>query len=120
MPLLTGVECLAAWPIRPQTQGSRPKFYRYMNEEHMPIILPDSHRSFQCRDDATMISTEDPEGFPHSGASSSRKQTAASRVPTVLGSLRASLWTQWRDHESVDSRTGIQETGAVPTIFSSV
>ena len=44
----------------------------------------------------------------------------------MLGSLGASLWKQWRDHESVDSRAGIQETGAnldgesvVPTIFSS-
>ena len=49
-------------------------------------------------------------------------QTAASRVPTMLGSLRNSFWKQWRDHESVDSRNGIQETGAnlvVSTIFSS-
>ena len=44
----------------------------------------------------------------------------------MLGSLRASLWKQWRDHESVDGLTGIQETGAnldresvVSTIFSS-
>ena len=53
-------------------------FYSYVNEEHTPINLPDSHRSFQCRDDAT---TEDPEGFPHSAASSSSQQTAASRLP---------------------------------------
>ena len=99
--------------------GYEPNFYSYMNEEHTPINLPDSHRSFQCRDDAT----EDPEGFPHSGASSS-KQTAASRVPTMFGSRGASLWKQWP--ESVDSRASIQETGAnvdresvVPTIFSS-
>ena len=73
-------------------------------EEHTPINLPDSHRSFQCRDDATIISTtEDPEGFPHSGASSSSKQTAACSVPTMLGSSGASLWKQWRDRESVDS-----------------
>ena len=44
----------------------------------------------------------------------------------MLGSLCNSLWKQWRDHESVDSRNGIQETGAnldresvVSTIFSS-
>ena len=44
----------------------------------------------------------------------------------MLGSLRAGLWKQWRDHVSVDSLTGIQETGAnldidsvVSTIFSS-
>ena len=43
-----------------------------------------------------------------------------------VGSLGDSLWKQWRDHESVDSGAGIQETGAnvdrqsvVPTIFSS-
>ena len=30
----------------------------------------------------------------------------------MLGSLGASLWKQWRDHELVDSRSGIQETGA--------
>ena len=112
--------------LTPNT-GYEPNFYNYMNEEHTPINLPDSHRSFQCRDDATIISTtEDPEGFPHSGASSSSKQFAASRVPTVLGSLGASLWKQWRDHESVDCRPGIQETGAnedresiVPILFSS-
>ena len=44
----------------------------------------------------------------------------------MLGSLGNSLWKQWRDHESVDSRNGIQETGAnvdresvVSTVFSS-
>ena len=54
--------------LTPNT-GYEPNFYSYMNEEHTPINLPDSHRSFQCRDDTTIISTtEDPEGFPHSGA----------------------------------------------------
>ena len=107
--------------------GYEPNFYSYMDKEHTPINLPDSHQSFPRRDGATIISTtEDPEGFPHSGTSSSIKQTAASRVPTMLGSSCASLWKQWRDHESVDSRIGIQETGAnldresvVPTLFSS-
>ena len=87
--------------------GYEPNFYTYMNEEHTPINLPDSHRNFPRRDDATTItSTEDP------GASSSSKQVAASRVPTMVGSVGSSLWKQWRDHESVDSRNGIQETGA--------
>ena len=73
--------------------GYEPNFYSYMNEEHTQINLPDSHRSFPRRDDATIISTtEDPEGFPHSGAPSSSKQTAASRVPTLLGSWGNSLW----------------------------
>ena len=61
--------------------GYEPNFYSYMNEEHTPINLPDSHRSFPCRDDATIISTtEDPEGFPHSGASSSTLQTGSHNV----------------------------------------
>ena len=61
--------------------GDELNFYRYMNEEHRPINLPDNHRSFQCRDDGTIISAgEDPE-VPYSGASSSSKQTAVSRVP---------------------------------------
>ena len=30
----------------------------------------------------------------------------------MLGSLGASLWKQWRDHDLVDSRVRIQETGA--------
>ena len=99
--------------------GYEPNICAHINEEHTPTI-PDSNRNF-C---ATM--TEDPEGFPQSGASSSSKQTAASRVPTVLGSLGTSLWKQMRDYESVDSRTGIQETGAnldresvVSTLFRS-
>ena len=83
--------------------GYEPNFYSYMNEEHTPINLPDNHRSFQCRDDATIISAaEDPE-VPFSGASSSSKQTAASRVPTMLGSLSGK-----QEHESVASRASIQ------------
>ena len=73
VPPITGVECLAALPIRPQTQVMSPTFYSYMNEEHTPINVPDSHRSFQCRDDATITSAaEDPE-VPYSGAPSSSK-----------------------------------------------
>ena len=37
--------------------GNEPNFNSNMNEEHTPINLPDSHRSFPCRDDATIIST---------------------------------------------------------------
>ena len=107
--------------------GYLPNFCTYINEEHTPMNLPDSHWNFPRRDGATIISTtEDPEGSQHSGASSSSKQTAASRVPTMSGSLGNSLWEQCRDHESVDSRNGIQETGAnwdresvVSTVFSS-
>ena len=76
------------------------------------------------RDDATIISYTGSRRF--SAFRSSSKLTAASRVPTVFGSLGNCLWKQWRDYESVDSRKGILETGAnvdresvVPTIFSS-
>ena len=84
-----------------------------------PINLRDS---FPCRNDATIISAaEDPE-VPHSGASRSSKQTAASRLPTMLGSLGASLWKQRPD--SVDSRASIQALNVdrecvVSTVFSS-
>ena len=61
--------------------GYEPNFHSHMIEEHTPINLPDSHRSFHCRDDATTISTtEDPEGFPHSGASGSTLQTGSHNV----------------------------------------
>ena len=93
--------------------GYEPNFCTFMNEEHTPINLADSHRNFPRRGDATIISTtEDPEGFQHSGASSSSKLTAASIIPTVLGSLGNKLWKQWRDCESADSRNGMQEPGA--------
>ena len=83
-------------------------FFSYMDTEHTPIHLPDSHYDFQCQD-ATLISTTDPEGLPHSGASSSSKQTAASRVPSMFG--HSSLWKQMAGH--VSGRPGLQETGAV-------
>ena len=77
--------------IRPQTQVMSPNFYSCMNEEHTPINLLDS---VQCRDNATIMSAaEDPE-VSHPGASSSSKQTAASRVHTMLGSLGVSLCRQ--------------------------
>ena len=37
---------------------------------------------------------------------------AASRVPTVLGSLGDCFWKQLTDRESVDGRNSIRETGA--------
>ena len=44
--------------------GYEPNFHSCMNEEHTPINLPDSHRSFPRRDDATRVSaTEDPRRF---------------------------------------------------------
>ena len=48
--------------------GYESNFYSYMNEEHTPINIRDNHRSFQCRDDATIISAaEDPE-VPYTGS----------------------------------------------------
>ena len=77
--------------------GSEPNICAYINEEHTPFNLPDSNRDFPRSDDAAIISTtEGPVGFQHSGASSSSKHTAASRVPTVLGSLRnGGFWVGW-------------------------
>ena len=78
-----------------------------------PSSSPDSNRSFPRNYDATKVSTtEDPDGPQHSGASSSNRHTAASRVPTALGSFGNRLWKQLADYESVDSRNDIQETGA--------
>ena len=113
---LTGVECLAAGPIRPQTQVM------------IPILEIHSHRSFQRSDDTNTITTrEEPEGFlfrtQEHPAAASKPQQAGSHNVTILS---ASLWKQRRDHESVDSRAGSQEIGAnvdrelaVPTVFSS-
>ena len=105
VPPLTGVGCLADWLNRPKTQLTSPTCTVTWTR-HTPINFPDS---FQCRDDATIISAADPE-VPYSGASSSSKQTAASRVPTILGSWGASFWKQ--RPELVDSRSSIQATGA--------
>ena len=92
-----------------QNAGYEPNLYSYLNEEHKPNNLSDS---FQCRDDATIISAaEDPE-VRYSGASSSSKQIAASRVTTMLGSSGASPRRQ--RPELVDSRASTQAT-----IFSS-
>ena len=53
--------------------------------------------------------TEDPEGFPNSGAYSSSSSKQGS---TMLGSFDVSSWKQWRDHESVDNCAGNQEIGS--------
>ena len=98
--------------------GYEPNFYSYLNEEHTPINLLDCHRSFPRRDDATIISTtEDPEGF---ATLRSIQQQRANRSKQGSHNVRifrehagrAESGNRWRDHESVDSRNGIQETGA--------
>ena len=96
--------CLASPTLN---TGYEPNFYSYLNEEHTPINVPDNHRSFRCRDNATIISAvEDPE-VPYSGASISSKHTAARSSDLWCNSL----WKQMADWESVDSRDGIQEIG---------
>ena len=90
--------------------GYEPKlanFFSCMDPEHTPINIPDSHHSFLCPDDAPVIPTS-PEGLPSSGASSSSKQTAAGRVPSLFGP--SSLWKQGACHVSV--RSGLHDTGA--------
>ena len=61
-----------------------------MDPEHTPIKNPDSHHNFLCPDDATVIPTS-PEGLHNSGASSSSKQTAASRVPSLFWPIKKSM-----------------------------
>ena len=125
-PLLTGVECPAAWPIRLHTQ-ERPQVLCDANDEHTPINFTDSNWIFPHHCIATTaVTTEDPEGLHDSGASSSKKLAAASTVPTVLGSSGNCFWQQMADYESVDSRCGIRETCAnldtesvVSTLFRS-
>ena len=78
-----------------------------MDPEHTLINIPDSHHNFLCPDDATVIPTS-PEGLRNSGASSSSKQTAASRVPSLFGP--SSLLKQGACH--VSGRSGLKESGA--------
>ena len=107
---------MSGWLANPtsHTQVTSPTSISNKNEEHTPINLPDSRRSFPCRDDATIISTLC--GSRRFSAFRSIQQAAnqpqQAGFTTMLGSLGASLWKQWRDHELVDSRSGIQETGA--------
>ena len=110
---LNGVACLAAWPIRLTSPSYEPKCCVNASDEHTPINLPNSNRTFQDNDVVTRVSTtEEPYVPRHSGASSSKHTAAASTVPTVSGSSRNCLWRQSADYESVDSRNSIWETGA--------
>ena len=69
--------------------GYEHKICADVNDEHTPIKLPDSTRNSPRNHDATIISTtEDPEGFQHSGASSCSKHTAASRLLTSVRIIR--------------------------------
>ena len=74
--------------------GDEPKlanFFSYLDPEHTPINIYESHHNFLCPDGATVIPTNS-EGLPNSGASSSSNQTAASRAPSMFGPQ--SLWKQ--------------------------
>ena len=58
----SGMSGRMAYPA-PKT-GYEPKssnFFSYMDTAHTPIHLPDCHHDFQSQDDATVISTVDPE-----------------------------------------------------------
>ena len=80
--------------------GHEPKlsnFFSCMDTVHTPIHFPDRHHDFQNQHDATVISTIDPEGLPHSGASSSSKTAASSFFFTFRP---PSLWKQMADHVS--------------------
>ena len=85
VPPLSGVECLAVWLIRLHTQVISPNFYTYVNEEHTPINLLDSHWNLQRRDDATIISTtEDPEGFPQTRSIQQQQQANRSKQSSTM------------------------------------
>ena len=95
--LLDGVDCLAAWPTRLQTQVMSPKFCIDVSNEHTPINLTDRNWNFPHNHDATIVSTtEDPDVPRHSGASSSSKHIGASRVPTVFRSSGIAYGNRWR------------------------
>ena len=82
-------------------------FSSYVDPEHTPIDIPDSHQDFLCPDDATMISTS-PEGLPNAEAFSSSQKAAAGRVSSLFS--HSSLGKLSAGH--VSSRSGLQETGA--------
>ena len=82
-------------------------FSSYVDPEHTPIDVPDSHQDFLCPDDATMIPTS-PEGLPNAEAFSSSQKAAAGRVSSLFG--HSSLGKLSAGH--VSSRSGLQETGA--------
>ena len=93
-----------------------PNFFNYMDLEHTPINIPDSNHSFLCPDDATVIPTS-PESVPNSGASSSSKQEAASRVPSLFGP--SSLWKQGACHVSPGNWSRVDRESVATTLFSS-
>ena len=96
---LAGVGCLAEWLSQLQTQvmsPTPPTSSAAWTRSTRRSTSPDSHLDFQCQDDATVISPTDPEGLPRSGASSSSKHTAASRVPSMFGP--SSLWKPMAGH----------------------
>ena len=87
---LGGGGYLAEWLTQLQTHvmcPTSPTSSATWTRSTRPINVPDSHHNFPRHDDVTVISTtEDLEGLPHSGASSSSsKQTAASRIPSMFG-----------------------------------
>ena len=100
---LDGVGYLAGWLTQLRTghdEPNLPNFFSHMDREHTPINLSGGHHNFPCQDDATVISTtEDPQGLPRSGASSSSNQTAAGRLPSMFGP--SSLWQQMAGHVCV-------------------
>ena len=100
------------------TQPKLANFFSNMDPEHTPINIPDSHHNFLCPDDATVIPTS-PEGLQDSGASSSSKQTAASRGPSLFGSSR--FWKQGACHVSGPSETEAEcdREPVATTLFSS-
>ena len=76
---LAGVGCLAEWltqlqtqvmsPIRPTSSAARIRSTRRSTS-------PTATKISSCQDDATLISTTDPEGLPHSGSSTTEQQQA--------------------------------------------
>ena len=79
-----GVDRLAIWPIRLQTQVRSPSSASTsVASTHPSIFLPE-RAVFQLESDATFAASEDLDLPRHSGASNSSRHTAASTVPTLL------------------------------------
>ena len=87
-------------------------FFTYVDTVHTC-----SHHDFPCQDDATMTSTTDREGLPHSGASSSSKHTAASGVPSTFG-LQASGNDGRSCHQASKKLRQFHRQSAATTIHS--
>ena len=103
---LAGVGCLAEWLTQLQTQVMSPS-----SLTSSATWIWSTRRSvyLTATTNATVISTTVAEGLPRSGASSSSKHTAASRVPSMF--RPSSLWKQMARH--VSGRPGLHESGAV-------